>query len=185
MSTLTIPRPPSPVPVPPPDKLESYQPPPRRSPLVIFTDDQPFWQKLLTAASEVARRLIRKRATEDTRRTLRRLKPAAVLLDLDFPGNAAWDTADLLLQDVTSPPLLLLTSRTEQTDFKTAIQAGSLIDKGEDPAKVLQLVELTENSGAIHRERNAMQQLVIRWLKPCVSSSPQVTPMRRFWGINE
>jgi DNA-binding response OmpR family regulator len=113
------------------------------------------------------------------------LKPAVVLLDLDSPSQAAWDAADSLLQDANSPPLLLLTSRSDQVDFKTAIQAGSLIDKSECPAKLLEIANLTlESSDSEHRQLNAMQKLVIRWLRPC-NWSAQVIPLHRFWGINE
>jgi len=108
-----------------------------------------------------------------------------VLLDLDSPAQAAWDAADSLLQDANSPPLLLLTSRSDQVDFKTAIQAGSLIDKRECPAKLLEIASLTlESPEPDHRQRNAMQKVVIRWLRPC-NWSAQVIPLRRFWGINE
>jgi CheY-like chemotaxis protein len=108
-----------------------------------------------------------------------------VLLDLDLPSAAAWDAADSLLQDDTSPPLLLLTSRNDQADFQTAIQAGSLIDKSERPARLLELADVTlESAASVQREQSAMQRLVIRWLKPC-NWSAQVIPLRRFWGINE
>jgi len=153
--------------------------------LLLFSDDELFSQDLLTAASAVGRKLTRNCAAADVLRTLRLLKPAAVLLDLDSPAEAAWNVADSLLQDANSPPLLLVTSRTDHVDFKTAVQAGSLIDKRERPARLLELANAAlESSASERRERNAMQRLVIRWLKPC-NWSPQVIPLRRFWGINE
>src|SRR5260221_171380 len=89
-------------------------------------------------------------------RTPASLQPLAVLLDWDSPPQAAWDAADSLLQDANSPPLLLLTSRSDQVDFKTAIQAGSLIDKSECPAKLLEIASLTlESPDPEHRQRNA------------------------------
>jgi AmiR/NasT family two-component response regulator len=161
-------------------------PPTARPPSVlVFTADEPFWEKLLHAANEAGRKLIRKNAIADTPRTLRLLKPAAVLVDLDMPSAAAWDEADSLLQKESSPPVLLLTSRSDQDNFDTAIQAGSLIDKCQDPARLLQLVELAlDPFRSDQRERSAMQRLVIRWLKPC-NWLPKVIPLRRFWGINE
>jgi DNA-binding response OmpR family regulator len=153
--------------------------------LLLFSDDEKFWQILSTAACEAGRDLVRKRAAAGVPRTLCLLKPAVVLLDLDSPSQAAWDAADSLLQDANSPPLLLLTSRSDQVDFKTAIQAGSLIDKCECPAKLLEIANLTlESPDPEHRQRNAMQKLVIRWLRPC-NWSAQVIPLHRFWGINE
>jgi DNA-binding response OmpR family regulator len=153
--------------------------------LLVFTDDEPFWEKLLHAANQAGRELIRKNAIVYTPLTLRLLKPAAVLVDLDLPSAAVWDEADSLLQKESSPPVLLLTSRGDQNNFDTAIEAGSLIDKCQNPARLLQLVELTlDPFRSDHRERRAMQRLVIRWLKP-INWSPKVIPLRRFWGINE
>lgn len=158
---------------------------PQQRLLLVLSDDEKLWRSLLTAASNGGQKLLREHPAADTPRILRLVKPAVVLLDLDLPSAAAWDTADSLLQDAACPPLLLLTSRRDQVDFKTAIQAGSLIDKRECPAKLLELADVTlELPGSDHREQNAMQRLVIRWLKPC-NWSAQVIPLRRFWGINE
>ena len=152
--------------------------------LLVLSDDEAFWQGLLTAGSNSGQKLLRERASAGTPGILL-VKPAVVLLDLDLPSAAAWDAADSLLQDDTSPPLLLLTSRNDQADFQTAIQAGSLIDKSERPARLLELADITlESATSVQREQSAMQRLVIRWLKPC-NWSAQVIPLRRFWGINE
>jgi len=154
-------------------------------PLLVLSDDETFWQSLLTAASNGGRKLVREHAPIGVPRILHLAKPAVVLLDLDLPSAAAWDAADSFLQDATCPPLLLLTSRSDQADFKTAIQAGSLIDKSECPARLLELADAKlESPGSVHRQQTAMQRSVIRWLKPC-NWSAQVLPLRRFWGINE
>jgi DNA-binding NarL/FixJ family response regulator len=153
--------------------------------LLLFSDDENFWQSLLTAASEAGPELVRKRAAADVSRTLRLLRPAVVLLDLDSPAQVAWDAADSMLQEAKSPPLLLLTSHSGHVDFETAIQAGSLIDKSECPTKLLEAASLTlKSSAAAHRERSVMQKVVIRWLRPC-NLSAEAIPLRRFWGINE
>jgi CheY-like chemotaxis protein len=150
-----------------------------------LSDDETFWQSLLTTATNGGRKLVREHATVSPPRILRLVKPAAVLLDLDLPTAAAWDAADSLLQEATCPPLLLLTSRIDQFDFRTAIQVGSLIDKSERPARILELADVSlESSPSTRREQTAMQQILIRWLKPC-NWSDQVIPLRRFWGINE
>jgi DNA-binding response OmpR family regulator len=151
--------------------------------LLVFTADEPFWQKLVRAASAAAHKLVRKRSTGDSKRAVNELNPGAVLLDLDPPS--AWDTADSLLQDGNAPPLLLLTSRRGQIDFKSAIEAGSLIDKNSDPDRVLALAEeALQPPGQIIRERSAMQRLVIRWLKPCRWWAPGAS-RNRFWGIKD
>jgi len=152
--------------------------------LLVVSEDEKFWRNFSAAASQAGRKLVRKRSTADAPRTVRLLRPAAILLDLDIPSAAAWDVADSLLQDENCPLLLLLTSRSEHVGFNTAIQVGSLLDKG-DPVALVQLVN--QRLGlprSTHREQNAMQRIVIRWLKPC-SWSAEVIAMRRFWGINE
>ena len=139
---------------------------PRKLLLLVLTADEPFWQRLLRAASSAARKLVRKCGTGDTARAVNLLNPSAVFLDLDPPS--AWDTADTLLQDPSAPPLVLLTSRSGQADFKSAIEAGSLVDKNSDPGKVLALADAALGpSNSTRRERSVMQRLVIRWLKPC------------------
>jgi CheY-like chemotaxis protein len=186
MTTLTLPPAPSLALL--PFDHDTVVPPaarPQERRLLVLSDDETFWQSLLTAASNAGRKLVREHVAVGTPRILRLVKPAVVLLDLDSPTAAAWDAADSILQYATCLPLLLLTSRSDQVDFKTAIQAGSLIDKSECPTRILELADLTlESPGSDHSEQNAMKQLVIRWLKPC-NWSAQVIPLRRFWGINE
>jgi CheY-like chemotaxis protein len=155
-----------------------------RRPLLLLSEDEVLCWNLLMAASQVGRKLVRGHPANGPQ-TLRIVKPDLVLLDLDLPEEAAWETADALLEHEDCPPLILLTSRGKQSDFDTAIQAGCLIEKNAAPAKVLQLVELRlRSTTAAQREQNAMLRLVIRWLKPC-SWSVQVVPLNRFWGINE
>jgi len=152
---------------------------------LLFSKDEDFWDRFRAAATRVSGKLIRKHRTVAVSRTLRRFKPAAVLLDLDLPSTAGWEIANLFLQDPNSPPLLLLTSRSEQFDFKAAIDAGLLIDKSEPPDKLVELLDATTQSpGPIRGEKMAMQQLIVRWLKPLNSLSENM-PLRRFWGINE
>jgi CheY-like chemotaxis protein len=110
---------------------------------------------------------------------------AVVLLDLDLPSQVAWEAADSLLQEVSCPPLLLLTARSEQFDLGTAMRAGSLVDKTASPSRLLELVDQTlAGPCSAQVERNAIQRVMIRWLRPCSWSVP-VTPAYRFWRINE
>jgi len=185
MTTLILPPAPSPALLPlHHDQAVARAARPQQRCLLVLSDDEEFWQGLLTAGSNGGQKLLREHATAGTPGILL-VNPAVVLLDLDLPSAAAWDAADSLVQDSTSPPLLLLTSRNDQPDFQTAIQAGSLIDKSERPARLLELADVTlESATTVQREQSAMQRLVIRWLKPC-NRSAQVIPLRRFWGINE
>ncbi len=121
----------------------------------------------------------------DALRKMRAGQSAAVLLDLDLPSRAAWEAADSLLQEPNCPPLILLTARSDQFDMSTAIRAGTLVDKTTDPSRVLEAVGQTlAGPSSAQVERNAIQRVMIRWLRPSSWSVP-VTPAHRFWGINE
>jgi CheY-like chemotaxis protein len=112
-------------------------------------------------------------------------QPVAVLLDLDLPSQAAWEAADCLLQEQSCPPLILLTARSDQFDMSTAIRAGSLVDKSADPGRLLEAVDQTlAGPCSAQAERNAIQRVMIRWLRPCGWSVPVATA-HRFWGTNK
>jgi CheY-like chemotaxis protein len=158
---------------------------PQKRPLLLLSEDEVFCWNLLMAATHGRRKLVRGHPAADGSQMLRIVKPEAVLLDLDVPREAAWIAADTLLQVEDCPPLILLTAHVTQSDFDTAIQAGFLIEKAIHPPKLLELVEKKlQSARAVQREQNALQRIVIRWLKPC-SWSAGVPPLKRFWGINE
>jgi CheY-like chemotaxis protein len=121
----------------------------------------------------------------DALQKMRAGQPAAVLLDLDLPAQAAWEAADCLLQEESCPPIILLTARSDQFDLSTAIRAGSLVDKSAGSSRLLEVVDQTlAGPCSAQAERNAIQRVMIRWLRPCGWSAP-VTPAHRFWGTNE
>ena len=115
-------------------------------------------------------------------RGLRSAQLAAVWLDLDLPSQGAWEIADSLLQEAGCPPLILLTGRRDQFDVSTAIRAGSLVDKSASLAKLLEVVDQALALPDSNRgERNAIQRIMIQWLRPCAWSAP-VTPTTVSWG---
>jgi len=155
-----------------------------RRPVLLLSDDDEFCRDLSRAAKQAGQSLIRRSAI-DGPYSVRALKPVAVLLDLDQPAGSAWDTVDSLLEDEYCPVLILLSSRSDQPEVGAAIQSGSVIDKSAEAAAILQQVNRKlKPSGVTLRDANAMQRIVIRWLKPC-NLSAEVVPLRRFWGINE
>jgi CheY-like chemotaxis protein len=108
-----------------------------------------------------------------------------VLLDLDLPNETAWEAADSLLKEPHCPAVVLLTARTEQFDAHTAIQAGPLVNKGESPCRLLEVVEEALEKPAVNQaERNAIQRVHIRRLKRS-DWAEETAPANRFWGINE
>ena len=153
--------------------------------ILLISEDRELHENLRCLANALGYLVVRAKGAVGSVAILQATRPAAVLLDLDLPGQAAWETAEALLQYQHCPAVILLTGRTEQFDVRTAIRAGSLVDKNEPPARLLEVVaEALELPNVNQAERNAIQRVLIRWLKP--SSWVEATaPAYRFWGINE
>jgi hypothetical protein len=67
----------------------------------------------------------------------------------------------------------------------TAIRAGSLVEKSASAAKLLEVVEQAAALPDSNRgERNAIQRILIKWLRPCAWPVP-IEPAYRHWGLNE
>jgi CheY-like chemotaxis protein len=153
--------------------------------LLLISNDAALWERVQRAANQTRHSVVQAGDLEEALRAIRSAQLAAAVLDLDLPSQAAWEIADGLLQEVGCPPLVLLTGRIDQFDVSTAMRAGSLVDKSASPARLVEAVNQTmalPSSSLL--ERNAIQRVVIRWLRPCGWSAP-VTPAYRFWGINE
>lgn len=155
-------------------------------PAILFvSDDATLAEKLRGATEGAGRSVLLANGLAEALGAVRSAELAAVLLDLDLPAQGAWEIADGLLQESGCPPLILLTGRRDHFDTSTAIRAGALVDKCTSPAKVLEVVDEAMALPDVNRaERNAIQRVVIRWLRPCAWSVP-VTPTYRFWGLNE
>ena len=157
----------------------------RKRRLLLLSNDAGFHQALRRAADGVGQAVVQFTGGADALRLLAAVKPVAVLLDLDLPSGAAWEMADTLLQQPDCPAMLLLTSRSEQFDVRTAVRAGSLFEKSAGPQRLLELVEQAVAAPvSVQTERNAIQRVAIRWLRPSSWCVP-LTPAYRFWGINE
>jgi CheY-like chemotaxis protein len=153
--------------------------------ILLVSDDTSLGESLNCAAVRTGRTVVQVDGVADALREMRAGQSAAVLLDLDLPSQAAWEAADCLLQEQSCPPLILLTARSDQFDLSTAIRAGSLVDKTTDATRLLEVVDQTlAGPCSPQAERNAIQRVMIRWLRPSGWSVP-VTPARRFRAINE
>jgi DNA-binding response OmpR family regulator len=153
--------------------------------ILLVSDDASLGENLKCAAAQTGRAVVQVDGTVNALRKMRAGQSAIVLLDLDLPSQVAWEAADCLLQEESCPPLLLLTARSDQFDLGTAIRAGSLIDKTTSPSRLLELVDQTlAGPCSAQAERNAIQRVMIRWLRPCGWSVP-VTSSHRFTEMNE
>jgi CheY-like chemotaxis protein len=153
--------------------------------ILLVSDDTALGENLRHAADPVRRSVLQAGGLGEALRAVRSAQLAAVLLDLDLPSQGAWEIADGLLQEAACPPLVLLTGRRDQFDVNTAIRAGSLVDKSASVARLLEVVNQAAALPDSNRgERNAIQRIVIQWLRPCAWSVP-VTPAQRFWGLKD
>ena len=153
--------------------------------ILLISDDTSLGEHLRCAAGRAGRVVVQVDGVIDALRKVLAGQLVVVLLDLDLPAEAAWETADCLLQEQSCPPLILLTARSDQFDLSTAIRAGSLVDKTTDPSRLLGVVADTLAAPcSAQAERNAIQRVMIQWLKPCGWSAP-IKPAHRIGGIKE
>ncbi len=160
--------------------------PPAPSPgFLLISEDGAVGEKLRQAADRTGRGVLQTNGLAEALGLVRVGHLAVVVLDLDLPEQRAWGIAERLLQETGCPPLVLLTGRREQFDVSTAIRAGTLIDKAVDGGTLMEAVEKAASLPEVNRgERNAIQRIMIQWLRPCAWSAP-LTPAYRFWGLNE
>jgi FixJ family two-component response regulator len=153
--------------------------------ILLISEDTKLHKGLRRLANAVGRMVVRVGGMPGILAILKIVKPKAVLLDLDLPNQAAWKVADVVLSEQSCPPVILLTGQSERFDVKTAIRAGSLVDKSAGASRLLEVVEETVAvSESTQTERNAIQRVLIRWLKPWDWHMP-FTPAYRFWGIKD
>ena len=158
---------------------------PETKTILLVSQDAQLHEELRRLANALGRIVVRLSVPAGAVPVLHAIAPAAVLLDLDLPQEASWRTAELLLQQPDCPPLILLTARNDKFDHRTAIRAGSLVDKSQGASRLLEVVEeILAMPGSVQAERNGVQRVLIRWLKP---SNWPVPPERvyRPWRISE
>jgi CheY-like chemotaxis protein len=153
--------------------------------ILLISTDKRFHENLRSLANTIGLFVVKAERTSGTMAVLQATRPIAVLLDLDLPQQAAWQTADLVLNQPGCPAVILLSGRTAQFDMRTAMRAGSLVSKKEPPDRLLGIIqERLKLPVGNEAERNAIQRVLIRWLRPS-GWAESTTPAYRFWGINE
>lgn len=158
---------------------------PGRCTFLLISADDALYKDLRRAANTQGHMVVKTDKIHGVLVIVQAIKPTTILLDLDFPEYQAWEAADLLLQQQTCPPVVLLTAQPGQFDQRTAMRAGSLVDKNRGPSAILQAVEQSRALPETNQtERNAIQRVLIRWLKPS-GWTVDIAPAHRFWGINE
>jgi CheY-like chemotaxis protein len=156
-----------------------------RATVLVISHDVLFVERLCRIGKGQALTIVRAKDSDRALEELRTAQPIAVLLDLDLACNAAWGIADRLLQEESCPQLVLLTARVGHFDLEAASRAGSVIDKATEPSWLLDVLSrraLEPSSAQV--ARNAIQRVVIRWLRPCEWPLAAIR-VHRWWGINE
>jgi DNA-binding response OmpR family regulator len=139
----------------------------RKRTILLITEDKRLHESLRGLANTIGRIVVRLSEATGVASILHAVKPTAVLLDLDLPNQAAWNVAETLLSQYNCPSVILFTAPTEQFDLKTAMRAGLLVDRSKGPSRLLEVTEeILAMSDSAQAERNVLQRVLIRWLRP-------------------
>jgi DNA-binding NtrC family response regulator len=153
--------------------------------ILLISNDRELHESLRSSANEAGLIVVKLDFAVSTAEVLRAVRPSAVLLDLDLPDEAAWKSADVLLNEPDCPAVILLSGRTGHLAIQSAIRAGLLVSKGDSPDQILKIIEdALEMTGSDQAQRNTLRRELIRWLKPPAWKTDSRSAYR-FWGINE
>jgi len=167
-----------------PFRLSARRAPPElnRRTILLISEDTAFSGNLRRAANIVGLMIVRVDGVADVRQFLYVMKPAAVLLDLGLPLNAALEKAEAVLGQADHPPLVLLRARRGPLDPRWAGCAGSVLDKSADPTGLIEAVNRTVAvSHPAQTGRNTTRWILDQWLRPCVWLGP-LTSRHGFWA---
>ncbi len=153
--------------------------------ILLISNDRELHEHLRALANEAGLMVVRADPAAGIVEVLQVVHPRAVLLDLDLPDDAAWKTADTLLNEADCPTLILLTGRTGHLAMQSEVGAGLLVGKGDSPDQLLQTFEVAmEMPGPDQGQRNALRRELMRWVRP-LGWQTESGSAYRFWGINE
>ena len=158
---------------------------PKRWTALLISADDVLYNQLRLAANSLGHLVVKTEQLQGVLAVFQAVKPTVALLDLDFPDHQAWQATELLLEQPTCPPMVLLTAHAGQFARRTAIRAGAFVDKNRGPSGILRAVEESLSYPETNpAQRNAIRRVLIRWLKPA-RWTDAIAPAYRFWGINE
>ena len=153
--------------------------------ILLISRDERLYESLRSFANRNALMVVRTGEKAAALAVLRATKAVAVLVDLDLPRHTAWEITELLLDVPNCPSVILVTGQPGQVDMRTAIGAGSLLNKHDSPCHLFESIEQAlEKGGENQPECNANQRVLLQLLRPSPWGE-QNTPVHRFWGINE
>jgi DNA-binding response OmpR family regulator len=153
--------------------------------ILLVSQDAAFAGSLCLPAARNSFAVVRTSSFREAIEQLNRVKPAAVLLDLDLSSDVGWQAAEWFLGHEPGVPILMITGCTDQSELGAAIRSGTVFEKTHEPARLLHAVEsMLEESATQGQERIARQQAWLRRAKPYRWEDAAALPYR-YWGINE
>ena len=146
--------------------------------VLLASDDSAFGDEFEMAATVKKRPVARINRLSELSGTIQAIHPAVVLLDLDLPGEAVWQSLEESLFEQETCPLVILLTRQRLFTSTTAVRVGALAQKSAGPERLLETVDraITERSGQINR--NAVPRALVRLVRPYLSQRPSPPVLR-------
>lgn len=153
--------------------------------ILLISNDRGLHENVRSLANKAGLKVVKVDRAGSAVGALQTVRPSSLLLDLDLPNEAAWETADILLNEPDGPVVILITGRTGRLDMQSAMRAGLLLSKGDSSDRLLKIIEeAMEMPRSALAQQNALRREFIRWLRPPAWLADS-TSAYRFWGINE
>lgn len=153
--------------------------------ILLVSEDAALSDGLCLVAAQNSLSVARTPSLREAMEEANRVQPTAVLLDLDFPTDAGWQTAEWFLGHEPRVPVLFLTGHADHYELGAAIRSGTVFEKSRGAARLLHAIEsMLEESKQQGQGRIALQQAWLRQARP-YRWKPAVVSGYRYWGINE
>jgi DNA-binding NarL/FixJ family response regulator len=125
--------------------------------VLIADDSEKIVQRLMALLAHVrgAEIVDQVGTVEETREAVRRLRPDAVILDIQMPGGSGIDVLESMKKDGLTSTVIVLTNHPNAAYRKKCLQVGAkfFLDKSSEFEKVGEVVqELICNADELHRE---------------------------------
>ena len=120
-------------------------------PLVLAVDDDPSILRIVELLLQKSGFAVQTAPNgQEALKVLRKLVPAALIIDVMMPGMSGFDVCQVVKRDVRleKVPVILLTAQGSPQDYKTGMDAGAVIymSKPFKPERLLQVVRMLTTS---------------------------------------
>ena len=120
-------------------------------PLVLAVDDDPGILRIVELLLQKSGFAVQTAPNgQEALKVLRKLVPAALIIDVMMPGMSGFDVCQVVKRDVRleKVPVIFLTAQGSPQDYKTGMDAGAVIymSKPFKPERLLQVVRMLTTS---------------------------------------